>query len=150
MCHAELRPLRRCGRCARPLSCAWVLLRRDLPCTSPIDSTTPRLDSPAPYLARPSWPSLLCLYFFPRIRVMTDVDAFCPQPITVSAILSYCGSSLVLGTNYSLLVINLLGLGALHRRFRSIATMNDSSSSSARTHRPPSLGSALLSLGFGE
>ena len=84
---------------------------------------------------------------------MADVDAFCPQPITVSSILSYCGSSLDLGINYSLLVINLLTLGALHRRLRSIATiaMNDSSSSSARTHRPPSLGSsALLSLGFGE
>ena len=84
---------------------------------------------------------------------MADVDAFCPQPITVSAILSYCGSSLDLGINYSLLVINLLTLGALHRRLQSIATIatNDSSSSFARTHRPPSLGSsALLSLGFGE
>lgn len=80
---------------------------------------------------------------------MADVDAFCPQPITVSAILSYCGSSLDLAINYSLLVINLLG-GTLQRRSRSISTMNGSSSSSACTHRPPSLGSALLSLAFGE
>lgn len=84
------------------------------------------------------------------VFIMADVDAFCPQPITVSAILSYCGSSMDLGINYSLLFINLLGVGALQRRSRSISTMNGNSSSSACTHRPPSLGSTLLSLAFGE
>ena len=63
-------------------------------------------------------------------------DAFCPQPITIPAILSYCGSALDVGLNYSLLAINVVGFGALYRRLSSEAS--------------PSLGIVLISFGFGE
>ena len=66
-------------------------------------------------------------------------DAFCPQPITIPAILSYCGSALDVGLNYSLLAINVVGFGALYRRLSSEASK-----------RTPSLGIVLISFGFGE
>ena len=66
----------------------------------------------------------------------TMADAFCPQPITIPAILSYCGSALDVELNYSLLAINVVGFGALHRRLSSEAS--------------PSLGIILISFGFGE
>ena len=66
----------------------------------------------------------------------TMADAFCPQPITIPAILSYCGSALDVGLNYSLLAINVVGFGALYRRLSSEAS--------------PSLGIVLISFGFGE
>lgn len=62
-------------------------------------------------------------------------DAFCPQPITIPAILSYCGSALDVGLNYSLLAINVVGFGALYR---------------LSSEASPSLGIVLISFGFGE
>lgn len=65
----------------------------------------------------------------------TMADAFCPQPITIPAILSYCGSALDVGLNYSLLAINVVGFGALYR---------------LSSEASPSLGIVLISFGFGE
>jgi len=88
------------------------------------------------------------------MNVSIMADSVCPQPITISAILSYCGSALDVGINYSLLAINVVGFGAfLHNNLWAHSrsgTDDFNSSSSSCSHPAPSLGSTLLSLSFGE
>ena len=81
-------------------------------------------------------PGLLSSCFILPHFINKMADAFCPQPITIPAILSYCGSALDVALNYSLLAINVVGFGASYRRLSSEAS--------------PSLGIVLISFGFGE